>query len=608
MKNIVALFVISILLITIPSCSSGRDGASVDNTAAKAVDYSSTIELTTQAMEKAMTDSHITGAGIALVDGQNVVWKQGFGYADKAAGTAATADTVFQVGSISKPFVAMALMQLVEQGKLDLDKPLTTYLPEFSIQNRISGVDLSQITTRQLLTHHAGLPYDAYIQSGFTFRPQEMYNVPGLLKNDWLCFAPGTVYGYSNLGATLASLVLERASGEDFVTYTDKNLFAAMQMPMTSYAPKSEMGPYLSKDYDSKGEETPYVYVNFMSAGSTLSSATDMASFIRTMLADGRCGLTTVLRSSSVREMWKVQNSAAKLDFDFQIGLYWILSDPELKYAGKVVGFSGDTSFQHSRLIILPDQQLGVIVMTNSALGGGAARTIAVTAMENALKAKKGLEPPSPPAQAAAATIPQETLAGYAGLYAGAGGGVTTLAVEGDHLRATAFSGLTYTLTPLSDGSFGISGFPGMENHVMTPANLEGWQVFVDTWLGVKLLPFLAKVSLSAPRQAWKDRVGSWVIDIPSDYYAFYNTLDISEQNGVITAVINKSLYYALDTISDTEAINVGLNTYRGDTVRVITTDGVERIYFDNFVFRKATTSASGPSKASSVQKGGGRR
>jgi len=298
MKNIVVLFLVSILLITIPSCSSGREGTSLDNATGNTVDYSSTIELTTQAMEKAMTDSHITGAGIALVDGQNVIWKQGFGYADNAAGIAATADTVFQVGSISKPFVAMALMQFVEQGKLDLDKPLTTYQPEFSIQKRISGVDISQITTRQLLTHHAGLPYDVYIQSGFTFRPQEMYNVPGLLKNDWLCFAPGTVYGYSNLGATLASLVLERVSGEDFVTYTDKSLFAAMQMPMTSYAPKSEMGPYMSKDYDSRGEETPYVYVNFMSAGSTLSSATDMAGFIKTMLADGRCGLAKNVKLS----------------------------------------------------------------------------------------------------------------------------------------------------------------------------------------------------------------------------------------------------------------------------------------------------------------------
>ncbi|MHC9538092.1 MAG: serine hydrolase domain-containing protein [Vulcanimicrobiota bacterium] len=594
MKKTAALFLTVILVIALSSCSSsvndtGNQSSYLQDTA---TDYSSAIEQTTMVIEKAMQDSHVVGLSIALVDGQNTIWQQGFGYADKAGGVATSTDTIFQIGSISKPLAATAVMQLVEQGKLDLDRPVVDYIPEFSIQSRISGADSSKITTRMLLTHHAGLPYDGYTMTSYDFRPQEAYDVTSLLRKDWLCFAPNTTYAYSNLGATLITTLVERASGQDFITYTDANLFAPMGMPMTSYSPKSQMKQYMSKDYDSTGEETPYVYVNFMPAGSALSNAADMAGFIKIMLAGGRCGLNTVIKPSSLKEMWTRQNEGVALDFDFQIGLYWILSDPEMAYAGKVVGFSGDSAHQHSRLIILPDQQLGVIVMSNSALGSSVVRTVAVSALENALKAKSGIEPPAAQAQSPTVSLPQETLAGYTGLYTGAAGGVVTLSVEGGHLLASSVSGTSYTLLPLANGNFVISGLPGQENHEYVFENVGGWQVLSDIWLGVKLLPLLTKVSVSAPSQAWKDRAGSWVVDVPSGFYPYYKTLDLSEQNGVLVMTINKAACFALNTVSDNEAVNLGLGTYRGDTVRAEVNNGTELLYYDDYMFRRASAAA----------------
>ena len=584
LKSCAALACVIIAFLALASC--GDDASD-----RQPLDYSAAIQQTTQAIDKAMKDYSIVGLSIALVDGERVVWTQGFGYADKAGNVAATADTVFQVGSISKPLTAIAAMQLVEQGQLDLDAPLVRYLPEFSINNRIPGVDLMQITPRLLLTHHAGLPYDAQFLMSYTFRPEERERVPELLRNDWLCFAPNTVYGYSNLGATLMGLVVERVSGLEFTAYTDTHLFAAMGMPMSSFAPKPQMEPYLSKDYDSQGEEARYVHVNSLSAGSALSSATDMARFIKTLLAEGRNGAQQIVTPASLREMWTRQNGEAQLDFDFQFGLYWILTDPEFQYAGKAVGFAGDSVHQHSRLILLPDQQLGVFVVNNCALGGAVARSVAVTALQSALKEKAGLTPPIPPAQPPVASLPPETLVGYAGLYTGAAGGVVTLTVEGDHLRAdNTMADLSYTLTPLADGSFAITGLPGQENHTYVFETVEGWQVLVDKWLGVKLLPFLTKVNPPSPRQAWKNRSGIWVIDNSEDFYPYYSTLELKEHNGVMIAIINNAQYFALDTISDTEAVNVGLGTYRGDTVRIAMKDGSERIYFDNYLFRKADT------------------
>ena len=105
-----------------------------------------------------MKKNSVTGLSIALVDDQRIVWAEGFGYADQEKKIPATADTLYRVGSISKLFTDTAAMQLVEQGKLDIDQPLKKYIPNFSIKSRYP--DTAEITPRQLMTHHSGLPRD----------------------------------------------------------------------------------------------------------------------------------------------------------------------------------------------------------------------------------------------------------------------------------------------------------------------------------------------------------------------------------------------------------------------------------------------------------------
>ena len=119
-------------------------------------DYSYTKQYITWLIEHEMDDADVTGLSIALVDDQQVVWEQGFGYADKKANIKATADTVYNLGSIAKVFTATAAMQLAEQDKLDIDQPLQNYLPEFAIISRFG--DTRGITPRNILTHHSGLP------------------------------------------------------------------------------------------------------------------------------------------------------------------------------------------------------------------------------------------------------------------------------------------------------------------------------------------------------------------------------------------------------------------------------------------------------------------
>jgi CubicO group peptidase (beta-lactamase class C family) len=140
-----------------------------------------------------------------------VVWSAGFGYADAATRKPAIPQTLYPVGSISKLFTATAVMQLAEQGAVDLDAPLSRYLPQFSIRSRFAGSP--PITVRSVLTHHSGLPGDLTqgMWSGGSFT-----TVAERLWEEHTAYPPHLVFNYSNLGYTLLGHMIEAVTGEDF--------------------------------------------------------------------------------------------------------------------------------------------------------------------------------------------------------------------------------------------------------------------------------------------------------------------------------------------------------------------------------------------------------
>lgn len=127
-------------------------------------DYSYTKDYISWLIKKEMKKNDVTGLSLALVDDQRIVWAEGFGFADVGHHIPATPDTVYRIGSISKLFTATAAMQLAEQGRLDINQPLQSYLPEFSVKSRFASA--ISITPRTLMTHHSGLPSDLQKGSG----------------------------------------------------------------------------------------------------------------------------------------------------------------------------------------------------------------------------------------------------------------------------------------------------------------------------------------------------------------------------------------------------------------------------------------------------------
>ncbi len=249
-----------------------------DNT----IDYSRAIQNSQKAVRAYMKDKHIVGLTIALSVCDKLVWSEGFGYADVENRVRVTTKTKFRIGSVSKTLTATAMMQLVEQGKLDLDKDVRDYLPRFPVKKH-------DFTTRQLAGHLAGIRH----YKGNEFRIKKNYSTvtKGLtvFQDDPLLHPPGSKYKYSSHGYNLLSAVVEKTSRQDFLGYMDKNIFAPLHMNNTIADYNTAIIPHRTRFYRTKKNgvtaNAPYVDNSYKwASGGFLSNAEDLIIFGNAML------------------------------------------------------------------------------------------------------------------------------------------------------------------------------------------------------------------------------------------------------------------------------------------------------------------------------------
>ena len=172
-----------------------------------------------------MADKKLPAVSIALVDDQRVVWARGFGYADPAAKRPATADTVYRVGSVSKLFTDIGVMRLVEEGKLDLDAPVTRYLPDFRPKNPFPGSE--PITLRMLMSHRAGLIREPPVGNYFATDEPTLAATVASLNDTTLAYPPKKKIKYSNAGIGTVGYVLEVTQKEPFAPWLERAVLAA---------------------------------------------------------------------------------------------------------------------------------------------------------------------------------------------------------------------------------------------------------------------------------------------------------------------------------------------------------------------------------------------
>lgn len=323
-------------------------------------------------MPQQLARSDIAGAVVSVVKDGKVIFAKGYGYADVEKKTPVSADnTLFRPGSISKLFTWTAVMQLVEQGKLDLDRDVNDYL-DFKIPATYS----KPITLRNIMTHTPGFEeavQELFVADAKDLKPLNQYLPEHLPQR---IFPPGTTPAYSNYATTMAGYIVQRVSGQPFDDYIDEHIFKPLGMSHCTFRQPlpADLKPLMSKGYQLASQPAkPFEYVEAFPAGSSSVSAMDMTHFMIAHLQDGQYQGVQILKPETARLMHSRQFENLPDMNAMALGFY-----EETRNGHRIIGHGGDTEFFHSDLHLVPDSQLGFFVSYNSAGKGDVSNRTAV--------------------------------------------------------------------------------------------------------------------------------------------------------------------------------------------------------------------------------------
>ena len=315
----------------------------------------------------ALQSGDVAGAVVVVVKDGATLLEKGYGYADvEGRKPVDPTHTLFRPGSVSKLFTWTAVMQQVEQGKLDLDTDVNAYL-DFKIPPR----EGNPITLRDLLTHTAG--FDEVQRALVVTDPKDLHPLGETLKR-WVpprVTAAGSTTAYSNYGAALAGYIVERVSGEPFDDYLERHIFAPLGMEYATFRqPLPErLQPWMANGYKlASGEAKPFEIVTVPPAGSLSASGGDMGRFMIAHLQNGAFGSDRILQAATAVKMHDTAAPGIAPLHRMLLGFY------ENDVNGhRVITHAGDLQWFHSELNLFINDGVGLFLAVNSLGKEGAA-------------------------------------------------------------------------------------------------------------------------------------------------------------------------------------------------------------------------------------------
>jgi len=317
-------------------------------------------------MPYALARGEVAGAVVVVVRGGGTVLQKGYGFADVASRKPVDpATTLFRPGSVSKLFTWTAVMQLVEAGKLDLDKDVNTYL-DF----KIPPFEGKPVTLRNIMTHTAG--FEESIRYLISSDPKAVMPLKDYAREALPArvFAPGSTPAYSNYATALAGYIVQRTSGESFDDYIDRHIFAPLGMKYASFRQPlpAALAPFMSSGYRVMTDKAkPFEIVVPAPAGSLSASGGDMGKFMMAHLNNGG----VLLKPETAKLMHDYKAPGVGPLNSMALGFYeqWVNGH-------RAIAHGGDTEWFHSYLWLFPDSDIGLFVSMNSPGKEGAAGAI----------------------------------------------------------------------------------------------------------------------------------------------------------------------------------------------------------------------------------------
>ncbi|MDM4017129.1 serine hydrolase [Roseiconus lacunae] len=530
------------LALTSPGVSAQQPGTP----AASQTDYQKAIGKIEEAIRIEVEQKGLPAFSISLVDGDHIVWADGFGYQDSGKETKATAETVYRVGSVSKLFTDIAVLQLVEQGKIDLDAPVETYVPGFAPGNPY-GVPL---TLRQMMSHQSGLVRESPVGNYFDPNEPSLADTVTSLNDTTLVYRPETKTKYSNAAIAVVGAALENQLEVSHPEQVRRSILKPLKMQASGFVVDAAMEPKIAtgwmRTYDGRRFEAPTFLLGTGPAGNLYSSVLDLSKFVTCLLNNGVTTSGKILEPASLELMTTPVKDSDGNEQGFGLGFHIQSLDGHKKigHGGAVYGFS-------TQLEVLPERQVGVVAASSLDGTNGVVRRLSDYAFRLMLATQD--DQPLPEYRTTIAVPPARSKA-MVGTYREENGDRFTqiTELEGDlymhrgtfrnRLRAAADDGSILTDDAIS---FGV------------PVDLRDKDELNVGDVSYRRLP--DQPPAPAPRR-WQGLIGEYGWD--------HNMLYILEDHGQLYALIEWFYYYPLTEINDNEFAFPDYGLYHGEGLK----------------------------------------
>jgi CubicO group peptidase (beta-lactamase class C family) len=362
MNKIVTLCLASVLLLGTACTPAPAHSVSIASD-----EIAEIIEQYRQEIPQRMQQENVSGLAIVVVDDQNTLWAEGFGHTDWDRRIPVTPNTLFSIQSMSKSFTATAVMFAVQDGLVDLDEPITTYLPDFHVNSIFEEHPEQKITLRMLLSHTAGFAHESSYGNNNDHPVYSFEKHIASISDTWLKFPVGTRYGYSNLGIDLAGYILQVRSGKPFIQYVQEKVLDPLGMnDSTLDVSRIRDTSTRAIGHDIGELFRPPVDTLFIPSGGVWTTATDMTRYLQFHINSGSSGGSRLLQENLAETMYTPPSLPAQYayqDSSYALGITVNMRNGarHFQHGGGGWGFNGS-------MVWYPELKLGAVVLCNADL------------------------------------------------------------------------------------------------------------------------------------------------------------------------------------------------------------------------------------------------
>lgn len=607
-------FAILFLTVTLLITGCGSDTSSTSTL----LPYTAAIAEGQEAAQEALAETGASSLSLALVEGERLVWTQTFGLADKELKAAPTVETMYGIGSVSKMLATIAVMKLVDQGRLLLDAPLVNYLPAF----RMASPEYTQVTVRMLVNHSSGFP-GMDNRGLFTFSPNSGYSAQVLeaLRGQRLKHPPGYLNAYCNDGFTMVEQLVLAVTGKSYARFVQDEIIGPLGMNHSGYPLDYFPAGTFARVYPNGAlQPQPQQFSNGLAQGGLYSTPTDMAKIVSMLIGKGKYRSQRILSESSVAAMGIDQTVGTfnpVISYSSKYGLGWdSVTEPGLM-AVNVRAWSkgGNVDSYGAVMVVLPDEALGIVITGASGIDEVKATVIAQRALLRALVEKGRIA--AFPTKLNLSPLPLKTSvpSGIAGEYA-TNTGLFQIQQQPDGTLSTAQVRLTgwqldpgvwkyradgwFTTDENSNTGYSFQTFEGRQYWVQR--NVAGYGHYQDSCLYAQL------VAPSSPLSAaWSGRLArEWLVTNEHPESQFYlrtvgsgPRLALFSVAGHFLVVPHTGGAYRLDPSAGDNIATMILFTERDINDLIVETRGGEEwARFGSYLYRPLASVAQLPSSS----------